>query len=435
VAIGIPILAYISATYFASAFLPETKAAGCVEKVRLAVRDTFGSYARQEQWQAADECVHSIAPKRFNDRLTAMVYAASRHEKKESVTAGDLAVLTRSPYARHKAFASVYLEPQLSRAKAEQLVRQMPDTSFVYELAKVHALERAGVAGQRSKYLGKIGLDVALIIGLVLALGGVLIGLCLWVTYAGLRAAGMLRPLGHPLGDLRPSDGDRCALRAAQYLIAYIGASLLATLLVPAAKLLRLPEPTDSTVLIAHELILVGVIIWLAAVPLGGKRLTLTDIGIARQKFGIHVAWGLGGLLANLPFFCAVSLISNSLFSGIPQVEHPVLTDVKHSIGALEPILLFIGASLLAPLVEETWFRGTLLPALSTALKRPVWGIVASSLFFAALHPTGLPSWLPLASIGAMGAMLTYQTKSLVPAMVMHAAHNGITLVFALLMS
>jgi membrane protease YdiL (CAAX protease family) len=57
-----------------------------------------------------------------------------------------------------------------------------------------------------------------------------------------------------------------------------------------------------------------------------------------------------------------------------------------------------------------------------------------SSLLFAMVHPTGVPAWPALAAIGAMAALLTFQTRSLVPSIVMHAVHNGTLLLLNLLL-
>ena len=80
-------------------------------------------------------------------------------------------------------------------------------------------------------------------------------------------------------------------------------------------------------------------------------------------------------------------------------------------------------------------FRGTMLPAISRVTKSPAWGIVISSFLFAAIHPQGLVLWLSLATVGAMAAMVTYQTKSLVPAIVLHAVHNFAIMMMGLLVN
>lgn len=58
-------------------------------------------------------------------------------------------------------------------------------------------------------------------------------------------------------------------------------------------------------------------------------------------------------------------------------------------------------------------------------MKSPAIGILATSLLFAAIHPTGIPAWLALATTGAFAAITVHQTGSLVPAIVLHGIHNG----------
>ncbi|MEA2553045.1 MAG: protease family protein, partial [Fimbriimonadaceae bacterium] len=95
----------------------------------------------------------------------------------------------------------------------------------------------------------------------------------------------------------------------------------------------------------------------------------------------------------------------------------------------------FVSAAVIAPFWEEIMFRGTILPALSTVLGRPLWGILLSSFMFAAIHPQGVPLWLGLGLIGGMNAMLAYQTKSLVPSITVHAINNSLVLALGLLIS
>ena len=134
-----------------------------------------------------------------------------------------------------------------------------------------------------------------------------------------------------------------------------------------------------------------------------------------------------------MPVFTVIALLSRFIFQFMPSVDHPIVNELHNAANPLTLVALFLGASVQAPIVEETLFRGTLLPAVSRVLKSPAWGIVITSLIFASIHTTGVPSWLPLASIGAMGALLTYQTRSLLPAMVMHAVHNGAMLAVTLI--
>jgi membrane protease YdiL (CAAX protease family) len=433
-ALGVPLLVLVSINFFSTSFAPASKAKECVSLMESAVSADRRGGDEHGDWDSVNACVSKVAAARSKDQLTAMVYAASRHEKGLSVGISDLAVLARSKYARHRAFAKVYAQQTMSGQEAKSLIDQMPNTSFVYKLAKVHALEESGTSATTAKtrYLGNPGPTPAELVIMLATLCATMAGIGLWVVYFGLRAAGRLQPKGHPLGNLSLPDADRCALRAAQYLVLYIVVGVGVAVAAPLARALRLPPPTEAATLVLNSTLLVIGFVALSFLELDGKRLRLSDIGIARTGFLRHAAWGVGGEIANAPIMLALGLASARVFQGIPQVENPVITNARSASAPLTIALLLLGASFFAPLIEETWFRGTLLPAFSSVARSPARGILITSILFASLHPTGLPSWLPLASIGAMGAMLTYQTKSLVPAMVMHGVHNAVMLAFTL---
>jgi membrane protease YdiL (CAAX protease family) len=92
---------------------------------------------------------------------------------------------------------------------------------------------------------------------------------------------------------------------------------------------------------------------------------------------------------------------------------------------------LAVTAVLVAPVIEETCFRGLLYPALRRMLGVPA-AIALSSLAFAAIHmpPT---VWLPLAILAAAFAWLVETTGSVVPSITAHMALNGLTVATVLL--
>jgi membrane protease YdiL (CAAX protease family) len=118
-----------------------------------------------------------------------------------------------------------------------------------------------------------------------------------------------------------------------------------------------------------------------------------------------------------------------------PPITHPAIEIISQNKDTVVVLGLILVASITAPFWEEVAFRGTLLPALSTGLKSPVWGVLLTSFLFAAIHPQGIPAWPPLMVVAAMASILTYQTGSLVPALVLHATHNFVLMTAATLIS
>ena len=110
---------------------------------------------------------------------------------------------------------------------------------------------------------------------------------------------------------------------------------------------------------------------------------------------------------------------------GDPGGSNPLLELV---LGSQDPVSLFLlgwTAVVLAPLFEETIFRGALLPVLA---KRwgTAGGVVLSALLFAMAH-ISIGELLPLAVLGVGLALLRVSTGRLLPSVMMHALWNAIT--------
>jgi membrane protease YdiL (CAAX protease family) len=90
------------------------------------------------------------------------------------------------------------------------------------------------------------------------------------------------------------------------------------------------------------------------------------------------------------------------------------------------PILLLIGGAIIAPIIEEIFFRGFIFAGLQKRWPWPVAGAI-SALLFAILHfvPT---SYLPIFILGFIFAYLYYRAGSIWPAILMHMLTNTIAL-------
>ncbi|MFC3193504.1 CPBP family intramembrane glutamic endopeptidase [Marinicella sediminis] len=86
---------------------------------------------------------------------------------------------------------------------------------------------------------------------------------------------------------------------------------------------------------------------------------------------------------------------------------------------------VFAGTVVLAPLVEEVFFRGLLFNTLQVHF-RAHWVIALSAGFFALIHP----SWPLVVSVflaGMMYGWLRYRAGSVLPAVLAHFIHNAMT--------
>ena len=153
------------------------------------------------------------------------------------------------------------------------------------------------------------------------------------------------------------------------------------------------------------------------------------EIGWRSGPLGKAIAWGMGGYCAALPFMVAGVIISQQLsktfFKHIETPEHPIVPLIARG----GPV--FIAAAALAvvvaPLVEETFFRGMLYNALRGWMG--VWpASIVSGAVFAIVHPTLPAGFLPIMALGCVLAMIRERTGSLVPCMVCHAINNAVAL-------
>ncbi len=105
--------------------------------------------------------------------------------------------------------------------------------------------------------------------------------------------------------------------------------------------------------------------------------------------------------------------------------SNPLLEIVLNSQDPLALLLLSLTAVVLAPLFEETIFRGVLLPVLGQSLGR-LGGVLVSALVFAVAH-LSIGELAPLLVLGLGLGLLRLSTGRLLPCVVMHALWNGVT--------
>ncbi len=150
--------------------------------------------------------------------------------------------------------------------------------------------------------------------------------------------------------------------------------------------------------------------------------------------FGGAVGRGALAYVGLLPFIVFASLVSQGILSarGYP----PSIQDVARLLTAAHPpwlqAYLLVLAVGLAPLFEETVFRGILLPLLARRFGVGA-GVLLTSALFAGIH-MHLYSTAPLFVIAVGFALAYVYTGSLWVPVTMHALFNGVNLVFLLLL-
>jgi membrane protease YdiL (CAAX protease family) len=157
---------------------------------------------------------------------------------------------------------------------------------------------------------------------------------------------------------------------------------------------------------------------------------------------------GVAGYAMILPIFAVGIIVSYVLisldrrwrvgpnpeehFAPIEQPTHPIVEWLGHPDWWLL-LQVVILASVLAPLVEETMFRGVLYRHLRNAtagLGRPGSFLVSAgvvSFLFAVIHPQGVLAVPALMSLAVGLTLLREWRGSLLPSMMVHGLHNGLT--------
>lgn len=136
--------------------------------------------------------------------------------------------------------------------------------------------------------------------------------------------------------------------------------------------------------------------LWLR--PVSGKLLGWC------AAFAFCLYWGVSLVLALLP---------DSVIAGYDEAAVG-LSDTG--------FIAIIGTALISPVVEEVVFRGLIFTRLQRSL-RPVTAAAVSALLFAFCH--GQAVWICYAYVlGMIFALLTLNTRSLIPALVMHVVFN-----------
>ncbi|MBI3252360.1 MAG: CPBP family intramembrane metalloprotease [Candidatus Omnitrophica bacterium] len=180
-----------------------------------------------------------------------------------------------------------------------------------------------------------------------------------------------------------------------------------------------------------RDLAAVGFVFWIVKKKSAG---IFSSIGLSTKDFLRNVRTGLLGYTAVIPALL-VLLLGAALFWQTFSVEPPPQPVVEIYLKkSTEPFLLFLTFFVAAagPVMEEILFRGFAYTAF-----RSRWGARAAGLgsaaIFAAMHGS-LVAFVPIFFLGFFLAVLFEKTRSLVPSMTAHVAHNlvmvGMTLFF-----
>jgi membrane protease YdiL (CAAX protease family) len=157
----------------------------------------------------------------------------------------------------------------------------------------------------------------------------------------------------------------------------------------------------------------------------------LRTAGWRPAPLGRSVATAVGAYAAAVPVLVVANLFANRYLPDAP-VEPLVAIMIQAKGWGLRALLLLL-ACVIAPVVEETVFRGGLYGGLRNRWSLP-WAAVVSSAAFAAVH-LNLAGLVPVMALGVALCIVYERTGSVVPAMICHGVFNlatvGAIFVFA----
>lgn len=265
----------------------------------------------------------------------------------------------------------------------------------------------------------------------LLGLGAIL--LLAWLIHCARTAAAS--PLGAELRSGRLPD----ALTLFWTLGAYVLAMLIGGFVVPldaeAARQIgstawRTAFRLESCVRFA---VAIGVLVYLASL-----RRTPADAAIAapRRPALMLAVVAVAATLMITPVCYLLLHAGRMVWSALyPQQDapiHDVLELLQNSPSLALRIELFVAAVLVAPLAEEVFFRGLLLPALLRHMANAWWPILISAVGFGFIHAQP-QDVAPLIALGVAFGYVRVRYNSLSACILMHALFNARTMAFALL--
>ncbi len=300
-----------------------------------------------------------------------------------------------------------------------------PAISFVYQ--KAGLTKMADRVTRQARSSNQMALGIAGVLIALLMLSGAA-GLVIAVFFLATVAP---RFWNGPLTRIRPS---ALITSFVIYLASYIGIGAAADVLGEAAGVDL--KGSSSGALFMGLTIVAAALAWAIALTALLVRLRpgegLREIGYRTVSAGRDALWGLAGYISSLPFLFVAAIVTaflmNTVFRRISTPQQPFGEMVSKG-STLDVIFVFIGASIVAPIVEETFFRGVLYSAFRGRMG--VWPSIAiTSALFAVIHP--LPGgFLIIFTLACVLALLRERSGSLLPGMVCHGIYNTVGLIVA----
>ena len=321
----------------------------------------------------------------------------------------------------------------LPSQEVDLLLAPWPLSPFTRRLACERLAATAQSCGSGAAAQAALGRWLAVSLGpvLLLLVGAGLLIRELWQRWR--RSAPPLPPLlGPPLGL-----ADVTILIAGGFVV--LGELVVPQLLIPLVQAVLAPLARTPALNQALQVLLLYAGLMLA--PLLMLTLLLRPLGSPPAAGWLQWRWrplpsALGLALTQVLLVLPLVALSGWLIEQIwrnPSGSNPLLELVLTTGDPLALGTLALTATVLAPLFEETLFRGVLLPVLGERWGRG-WGVVVSALTFGLAH-LSLGELTPLVVLGLALGWLRLRSGRLAPCVLMHGFWNGLTFLNLLLLA
>ena len=331
------------------------------------------------------------------------------------------------------------LDRVFSGTASEIVIVELQDDLGWFGHLAVVASENGG-EGRQQRLAPLLGGALTALIALLAVLGGLaligLVGLVLLILGVIKAAQGRLHSRLRAASSHDGIYAETFAIWIVAFQIILIAAVIISEVV---------PERVTMTVSIVGFFVSLGALAWpvFRGVP---WRTVRRDIGWTRGRgMGTELGCGLVGYAAALPIACVGLLISMLLImlaapnEGAAAAAHPIVGELAGG-GWTVRIQVLVLASVAAPIVEETMFRGVLYRQVrSAAGSLTPWLAIAAaagatSLVFAMIHPQGLLAVPALAALAVTFSLAREWRGSLIAPMVMHGVSNGIVMAMLMVM-
>jgi len=149
-----------------------------------------------------------------------------------------------------------------------------------------------------------------------------------------------------------------------------------------------------------------------------------------RERFGLVRPEGVLNVLrwtaAAYAIFWLAAIVLSAIFG--PPDDQTLVTDLRDEDSLGVVIVWAVLICVLAPVVEEFFFRGFMFTVLARRMG-VVWAMIVDGIVFGIGHAAGaeIIQLLALAAFGMGLCLLYWRTQSIIPCMALHALNNSIT--------